>query len=152
MTLDPNAFTTIDIDKRSDGVTIATLNRPEKLNAVNAAMHRELAALPIDANRVPDVCVLVLTGTGRAFCAGGDFSADRDEPMSGRYLNRMNEARPLVDNWLDCEKPMICPVNRYALGFGTTVALLADVLYVGQSGALGDTHVIWASALATAAA
>ena len=64
-------------------------------------MHRELASLPVDANRDHEVRVLVLTGAGRAFCAGGDFSADRDEP---RYLNRMNEARLIVDNWLDCEK------------------------------------------------
>ncbi len=141
MTLDPDAYTTIDIATRSNGVTVATLNRPEKLNAVNSAMHRELATLPLDANRDPAVRVLVLTGAGRAFCAGGDFSADRDEPMGGRYLNRMNEARLIVDNWLDCEKPVICAVNGYALGLGATVALLADVVYMGRSGVLGDTHV-----------
>ena len=139
--LDPQAYTTIEIEKRSDGVTIATLNRPEKLNAVNAAMHRELASLPIDANRDPEVRVLVLTGAGRAFCAGGDFSADRDTPMGGGYLNSLNEARLIVDNWLDIEKPTIAAVNGYALGLGATVALLADVVYAGKSGVLGDTHV-----------
>ena len=139
--LDPNAYTTIDIEKRSDGIALATLNRPEKLNAVNAAMHRELAALPLDANRDPEVRVLVLTGAGRAFCAGGDFSADRDAPMGGSYLNSLNEARLIVDNWLDIEKPTICAVNGYALGLGATVALLADVVYAGRSGVLGDTHV-----------
>lgn len=141
MTLNPDAYTTIDIDKRSDGVTIATLNRPEKLNAVNAAMHRELASLSVDANKDPEVRVLVLTGAGRAFCAGGDFSGSRDEPMGGHYLNRLNEARLIVDNWLDCEKPTICAVNGYALGLGATVALLSDVVYIGRSGVLGDTHV-----------
>ena len=139
--LDANNYTTIDIEKRADGVAIATLNRPEKLNAVNAAMHRELSTLPVDANRDPDVRVLVLTGAGRAFCAGGDFSADRDAPMGGRYLNSLNEARLIVDNWLDMEKPVICAVNGYALGLGATVALLADVVYIGKSGVLGDTHV-----------
>ncbi len=141
MSLSSDAYTTIDIDKRSDGVTVATLNRPEKLNAVNAAMHRELASLPVDANRDPDVLVLVLTGAGRAFCAGGDFSGSRDEPMGGRYLNSMNEARLIVDNWLDCEKPVISAVNGYALGLGATVALMADVVYIGRAGVLGDTHV-----------
>ena len=141
MSLDPAAYTTIDIDLRSDGVCVATLNRPEKLNAVNGAMHRELSTLPVDANRDPAVRVLVLTGAGRAFCAGGDFSGSRDEPMGGRYLNRMNEARLIVDNWLDCEKPVICAVNGYALGLGATVALLADVVYAGRSAVLGDTHV-----------
>lgn len=141
MTLNPSDYTTIDIDIRSDGVAIATLNRPEKLNAVNSAMHRQLASLPVDANRDPAVRTLVLTGAGRAFCAGGDFSADRDEPMGGHYLNRMNEARLIVDNWLDCEKPVICALNGYALGLGATVALMADVVYAGRSAVLGDTHV-----------
>lgn len=139
--LNADDYTTIAIEKRADGVTLATLNRPEKLNAVNAAMHRELASLPIGANRDPEVRVLVLTGAGRAFCAGGDFSADRGEPMGGGYLNSLNEARLIVDNWLDLEKPVICAVNGYALGLGATVALLADVVYLGQKGVLGDTHV-----------
>lgn len=133
--LNPQTYTTIDIEKRADGVAVATLNRPEKLNAVNAAMHRELASLPLDANRDPDVRVLVLTGAGRAFCA------DRDAPMGGGYLNSLNEARLIVDNWLDIEKPTIAAVNGYALGLGATVALLADVVYAGRSGVLGDTHV-----------
>ena len=141
MTLEPDSYTTIAIEKRDDGVAIATLNRPEKLNAVNSAMHRELASLPVDANRDPAVRALVLTGAGRAFCAGGDFSGSRDEPMGGHYLNRMNEARLIVDNWLDCEKPVVCAVNGYALGLGATVALMADVVYIGRSGVLGDTHV-----------
>jgi len=139
--LDPANYTTIAVEKRADGVAVAVLNRPEKLNAVNAAMHRELAALPLDANRDGDVRVLVLTGAGRAFGAGGDFSADRGEPLGGAYLNPLNEARLIVDNWLDLEKPVICAVNGYTLGLGATVALLADVVYAGKSGVLGDTHV-----------
>ena len=141
MTLNPSDYATIDVDIRSDGVAIATLNRPEKLNAVNSVMHRELASLPVDANRDPAVRVLVITGAGRAFCAGGDFSASRDAPSGAGYLNSMNEARLIVDNWLDCEKPVICALNGYALGLGATVALMADVVYAGRSAVLGDTHV-----------
>jgi len=141
MYLNPDDYTTIEIDKRSDGVTVATLNRPEKLNAVNATMHRELASLSIDANRDPATRVLVLTGAGRAFCAGGDFSGSRDGRSGANYLNDLNEARLIVDNWLDCEKPTIAAVNGYALGLGATVALLSDVVYIGRSGVLGDTHV-----------
>ena len=52
---------------------LATLNRPDRLNAVNATMHHELARLDPRARRRPDAKVLVITGAGRAFCAGGDF-------------------------------------------------------------------------------
>ena len=60
--LSQDEYSTILIDKRADGVTIATLNRPEKLNAVNSAMHHELSRISVDATHDPDVKCLVLTG------------------------------------------------------------------------------------------
>ena len=135
-----DGYTTMTFARERRVLTV-TLNRPDVLNAVNAAMHAEMARLFYDIAADRESDIVVLTGAGRAFCAGGDFSADRDEPMGGHYLNRMNEARLIVDNWLDCEKPVICAVNGYALGLGATVALMADVVYIGRSGVLGDTHV-----------
>src|SRR6516165_2704685 len=75
--LDPEHYEAIAIDKRSDGIALATLNRPERLNAVNGMMHHELSTLTRDADADPDVRVLVVTGAGRAFCAGGDFGPQR---------------------------------------------------------------------------
>ncbi len=138
--LTQDRYTTIKIEKRKNGVAIATLNRPEKLNAVDAAMHTELSTLSLDANEDPDVLALVITGAGRAFCAGGDFSGSSKSPVRGGNVT-MREARQIVDNLLDCEKPVITAVNGYAMGLGATVALLGDVVVAGKSAVFADTHV-----------
>ena len=64
--LTPENYQTIEIEKRESGVAIATLNRPEKLNAVNGRMHTELSTLTLDAEHDPDVKALLITGAGRA--------------------------------------------------------------------------------------
>jgi enoyl-CoA hydratase len=137
--LDQNNYESILIEKRLDGVAIATLNRPERLNSVDDQMHNELERLPGDFDRDKDTRVLVVTGAGRAFCAGGDFSPDRDRSDGLRPV--FVHARHLVFNWLDCEKPVISAVNGYAMGLGATVALFADIVIAARSATFADTHV-----------
>lgn len=136
--LDPGAYATIAIEKHADGVAVATLNRPERLNAVDATMHRELSTLAADADVDPDVRVLVITGAGRAFCAGGDFSGNGPDSSSPAMWT---EARRIVDALLECRKPVISAVNGYAMGLGATVALLCDVVVAARSAVFADTHV-----------
>jgi enoyl-CoA hydratase len=137
--LDQQRYETIAIDKH-DGVAVLTLNRPERLNAVNGTMHSELMQLFLDIQSDTDVRAAVLTGAGRAFCAGGDFSgAGRIEPKSGMSL--MQEARRIVDNLLDLEKPIIAAVNGHAVGLGATIALTCDVVYAARGAKIGDPHV-----------
>jgi enoyl-CoA hydratase len=138
--LTQDRYQTILIEKGASGVAIATLNRPEKLNAINARMHTELTTLTLDAEADPDVKVLLVTGAGRAFCAGGDFSGQGDSPATGGGQT-MREARQLVDNLLDCSKPIISAVNGYAMGLGANFALLADVVVAVRSATFADTHV-----------
>jgi enoyl-CoA hydratase len=138
--LSKQRYERIAIEKRSDGVAVATLNRPEKLNAVDSRMHRELADLGRDADADPEVKVLVITGAGRAFCAGGDFGGGLGEGERGGET-MMREARQIVDNLLDCEKPVISAVNGYAMGLGATLALLCDVVVAARSAVFADTHV-----------
>ena len=137
--LDQKDYESILIEKRAGGVAIATLNRPERLNAVHDRMHAELEQLPRDFDADPDARALVVTGAGRAFCAGGDFSPDRDR--SAGLGPVFAAARHLVFSWLDCEKPVISAVNGYAMGLGATVALFADVVIAGRSAVFADTHV-----------
>ncbi len=132
----PEAYQAIQIEKRENGVVLATLNRPEKRNAVDDTMHRELGQLPRDADGDPEVKVVVITGAGRAFCAGGDFSGGLT-PDEGMWL----DARRVVDGMLDCYKPIITAVNGYAMGLGSTVAFLGDVVFAARSATFADTHV-----------
>jgi enoyl-CoA hydratase len=136
--LQQEKYETILIEKQQD-VAILTLNRPERLNAVNGAMHSELMTLFMDVQADPDVKAAVLTGAGRGFCAGGDFSGSRMAPKSG--LSMMQEARRIVDNLLDLEKPIIAAVNGPAVGLGATVALCCDVVIASRSARFGDPHV-----------
>jgi len=137
--LERENFETILIDKRANGVVLATLNRPERLNAVNGRMHTELANIFREADNDDDVKVLVLTGAGRAFCAGGDFSGDDDVLGGGRQS--LKETKEIVDHLLDCSIPVISAVKGYAMGLGATVALLADIVVAGRSATFADTHV-----------
>jgi enoyl-CoA hydratase len=135
--LNPEAYKTILIEKRENGVAVATLNRPEKRNAVDDILHHELGQLPFDADGDRDVKVLVITGAGRAFCAGGDFSGG----LRHRGGQLMVEAARLVNNLLECRKPVLTAVNGYAMGLGATVALLGDVVFAARSAVFADTHV-----------
>lgn len=132
-------YETIKIEK-VDGVAILTLNRPERLNAVNGAMHSELMNLFLDVQADPDVRAAVLTGAGRAFCAGGDFGGGADM-RSKSGIPMIQEARRIVDNLLDCEKPVVAAINGAAAGLGATVALLCDVVIASKNARIGDPHV-----------
>lgn len=136
-------YETITIEK-SDGVAVLTLNRPERLNAVNGAMHSELSTIFDDIQRDGDVRAAVLTGAGRAFCAGGDFGTDSNMGSGMRLksgLSLMQEARRIVDSLLDLEKPVIAAVNGAAVGLGATVALHCDVVIAARNARFGDPHV-----------
>lgn len=129
-------YKAIRIETRENGVTIATLNRPEKRNAVDDTLHEELATLPADADADPQVRVLVITGAGRGFCAGGDFSGGLTP-----NAHMWKVARRIVDTLLDCEKPVITAVNGHAMGLGATLAVLGDVVIAARSAQFADTHV-----------
>jgi enoyl-CoA hydratase len=133
--LSQDNYETMKIDKRDSGVTVVTLDRPERLNAVNSTLHHELSTFSRDADADRDTKVVVLAGEGRAFCAGGDFSAEGGPPVS------MEEARQIVDHILELRKPIVSAVQGYAMGLGATVSLLCDVVVAGQSTVFADTHV-----------
>jgi len=128
-------YEAILIELRENGVVVATLNRPAKRNAVDDTLHEELARLPVDADLDPHAKVLVITGAGRGFCAGGDFSGGLTPDA---HMFRV--ARRVVDNLLDCEKPIITAVNGHAMGLGATLAFLGDVVIAARSASFADTH------------
>lgn len=134
-------YETMNIDRRDNGIVVVSLNRPERMNAVNGTMHRELASFSRDFADDRSLRVLVLTGEGRAFCAGGDFGPGDGIGSDPEGAAMMVEARRVVDHILECEKPMVSAVNGYAMGLGATVALLCDVVVTSPSTIIADTHV-----------
>ena len=120
------------------GVRTFTLDRPDKLNAVNGALAASLVAALNDAARDDAVSVVVITGAGRAFCAGLDLSAPPELPSATR-VERL-DPYAWVGDWVRavvaCEKPVIAGVNGAAAGAGFGLALACDVRIVAQSAKL----------------
>jgi enoyl-CoA hydratase len=132
---------TIDLGRDGRVLTIA-FNRPAALNAFDQAMHDELPVALEFARDDPLSDVIVLTGRGKAFSAGGDFAhiqANADHPE--RFDHEVAMARRIVETLIDIEKPTICRLNGHAVGLGATVALLCDIVYASESAKIGDPHV-----------
>ncbi|WP_197525193.1 enoyl-CoA hydratase-related protein [Symbiobacterium thermophilum] len=115
-----------------EGVFRITLNRPERLNAFNQAQHEGLIAALQQAERDPAVRCVVITGEGRAFCAGQDLQSIGDMPIGDlvrRYYNRwIAQIRSL-------EKPVLAAVNGVAAGAGVSLALACDLIVMAESAA-----------------
>ena len=124
---------------------VITLNRPERLNAITHAMHDEIvhALRTLDAD--PGSNVIVITGAGRGFCAGGDMSgmpgAGEDEYWKRENARIFQHERHLIEAFLSAEKPVIAMVNGPASGLGATLALFCDIVVASEQAFFNDSHV-----------
>lgn len=133
-------YESIRLDRPAEGVLRVTLSRG-KMNALDFAMHRDLTAIWRLIDQDPDTSAVLLCGDGRAFSAGGDF--DMIERILADYDFRMamwKEGRQLVQNLVDCGKPIVSAIDGAAAGGGLTAALLADVSVAGRSAKIVDGH------------
>src|SRR6266536_3093169 len=116
---------------RDGAVLTITLNRPEVLNAFNAAMHEALAAALKEAGD-PSVRAVVLTGAGRGFCVGQDLTEFRESPSDiGSRLRKNYHPNVLAIRRL--EKPVIAAVNGTAAGAGLSIACACDIRLAAAS-------------------
>ena len=118
------------------GIATIALDRPDKRNALNAELRRDLIAA-VGASLAGDaVQALVLTGAGGHFCAGGDI--DSMEGLTPRTARaRMKDGQRLVRLVHDCEKPVVAAVEGFAVGAGAGLALLADSIVVAEGATIG---------------
>lgn len=143
----------------ADGVAVITLDRPDKLNAFTGGMARELGTAYARCDADDDVRAVVVTGAGRAFCAGADMT-----PTAGSFDTAGDgfSASPVDPPAWQVRKPVIAAVNGSAVGIGLTLALQCDIRYVAadaklaipqvRRGVLGDMGSHWTLAHATSLA
>jgi len=144
MTTDYSRYRHLSI-QRDDGIATLTLNQPENRNAIHAEMHAELEHVFLDLQSDKEVNVIVLTGAGRMFSAGGDIKR-----MVNRYgtdegwqfsIDTPASTKRLFQNILEVEKPIIAAINGDAVGLGATLALFADSTVIAETAKFGDSHV-----------
>ncbi|HEY5071856.1 MAG TPA: enoyl-CoA hydratase [Caulobacteraceae bacterium] len=127
----------------TDGVAVITLNRPERLNAWTATMHREVKAAMAAAADDETVRVIVLTGAGRGFCAGADMTALQGIQSSGgrgaaeREAPAIASANPNFSKTYGyfpaLPKPVIAAINGACAGLGFVIALYADIRFASDA-------------------
>ncbi len=132
-----------EIEVEADGpIRLIRLNRPEQLNATNHELHQGLAELFPQIDADPEVCAVVLTGNGRAFSAGGDFTY-LDELTKDGELRRQTlvHGRQIVTGMVSCRVPIVAAVNGPAVGLGCSLVALSDIVFMAESAHLADPHV-----------
>ena len=133
-----------ELSVTEDGpIRIVTLNRPEQLNATNHALHAGLAGLFPQLDADDEARVVVLTGAGRAFSAGGDFDY-LDQLTRDATLREITLAhgRQIVTGMVGCRLPIVAAVNGPAVGLGCSLVALSDIVYMAESAHLADPHVV----------
>ena len=118
------------IYEKTEGIAYITLNRPDKLNALNLEMVDELAKVWADFSQDESVRVGIITGTGNAFCAGVDIG-----DVSSRLLEDITPALPGLG--IEVFKPIIAAINGYALGAGLILAMQSDIRIAVRHAKLG---------------
>jgi enoyl-CoA hydratase/carnithine racemase len=134
-------FERLTVARGGDGVVVVTFDRPDVLNAADVRMHREMSEIWAVVDADEDARVCLVTGSGRAFSAGGDLEmvAALTEDYDA-VLEQLRDAGSIVERMVAARKPVVAAVNGVAVGAGLAVALLADVSIVGTSARLSDGH------------
>ena len=131
----------LTFEPKPNGVLLVTINRPEVLNAANARLHWEFTQVWLTVDADPKTRVVLVTGAGKAFSAGGDLGLV--EEMAGNpdaLMRTMREASDLVYNMINLDKPVVSAINGVAVGAGLVVALLADVSIIAETARFTDGH------------
>ncbi|GIK50209.1 MAG: enoyl-CoA hydratase/isomerase family protein [Hyphomonadaceae bacterium] len=134
-------YETLLIERRGRALWVV-FNRPERRNATNPLMHQELVRIFAEIGGDPDADVVVLTGAGDAFSAGGDIdNMARSLDDEQRWSDAIQEAKDLLFNLVDLDRPVIARINGHAVGLGATLALFCDISIAVEHAKIADPHV-----------
>lgn len=140
--MDFSTYERLTFERRDNGVLVVTINRPDRYNAADKVMLKEFVRVWPDISDDPETRVAVVTGAGKAFCAGGDLQEELQKV--GDYpsvVTSLEEARKLVENMIGCDKPIISAINGPAAGAGLVVGLMADISIIGEDIEFTDGHI-----------
>jgi enoyl-CoA hydratase len=139
--MDQSKYEALRFDRDGRILTI-TIDMADRLNVVTEQLHEEFSRVFHDAAMDPDSDIIILTGAGRAFCAGGDLAWLRREIEGGLmpYVVESFTMRRIISGLMDCSKPIIAKVNGDAMGFGASIALLCDVVIAADGARFADPH------------
>ncbi len=134
----------------TDGpLATVTLNRPDKLNAINAAMVAELDAALDQAEADDEIKAIILAGAGRAFSAGFDLDMDADESETdiGALRRELTDDFNIIMRFWDCPKPTIAAVHKYCLGSAMEMAVACDITISAENCRFGAPEVKFGSGI-----
>jgi len=136
-----NPLPTIAINRDDDVLTAVIDNPRSRLNTVDSQLHEDLAALFRILKREDQAKVAILTGSGGAFSAGGDFAWFPTLRDTEKLDHLRRDAKQLIWDLVDVEIPIIAAVNGPAVGLGASIALLCDVIFMASDAIISDPHV-----------
>jgi len=126
---------------REEGVLHVTLHRPQSLNATSYKSHTKLTALWPKVQADPKTRVVLVTGHGRAFCAGADLKEARKRDLShSEMLDLLREGSAMVMGMVNLDKPIVSAINGPAVGSGAALALVADISIAADDAKIFDGH------------
>ena len=129
------SYNTIKVEV-SDAIAILTFNRPEVLNALNLEMIEEFRRALVDVQKMPEVKVLMLTGSGKAFVAGADIKILQElDPLGAKQFSQTGQSAMIALEAMDI--PVIACVNGFALGGGCEIAVACDFICASEKAKLG---------------
>ncbi len=127
--------------ERRDRILTITLNRPP-MNPIHYELHNELSRLWYQVQVDTECDVVILTGAGEVFSAGGDIPMMQRRIDDPELFNRKNlEMKQMIFGLLDLEKPIIARINGDCIGLGATLALMCDIMIAVDTARFGDPHV-----------
>ena len=134
-------FTTFRFERHDAVLKVIIDNPASEVNAVDDALHTEFALLFERLQHEREARAIVLTGSKKAFCAGGDLTwfPTLDNTQTLDHLRR--DAKALIWDLLDIELPIVCALNGHAMGLGASIALLCDTIFMADTARIGDPHV-----------
>ena len=139
--IDPSAFTTMRFERHGKVLKVVIDNPASDLNAVDEALHTDFVRLFGALRNEREARAVLLTGSKKAFCAGGDFNWFPTLDSVAKLDHLRHDGKQIIWDLLDVEIPIVCALNGHAMGLGASVALLCDTIFMADHARIGDPHV-----------